>query len=458
MGLSQTDEIQAAVLGALLLEPEKLTGEIMRRVEPEDFLSSSFRNLFTAARQLFLENRPIDPVVLLARAGKEYEQTIREALILTPTAANWEAYVGLLKEQSALERLRSLAREAAGATTAVEARELLAGAELLILGRPERRVVSYEQGLHDFLDRQTNGEKPDYLKWGFRQLDEMLTVEAGDFIILGAESSVGKTAFAVQLAYLMALGGKRVGVFSLETKDTKLYDRLTANTANIELRQIKARNLTQVELAAVVSEGEAHSTAPLYIIPASGADTDEIRAISLAYRFDVIFVDYVQILEPAAGRRSERWEKVTNVSMELHGLAQSLGITVIALSQMTPPAAGKGGQRQQPASKNDLRESRQLIHDADVILLLSLTEPDKPYSARRLLIAKNKDGPLGDLYLEFDADHMRFTVAPPSKAEQYRRIIAAAIKAKKERRTMESTGAQVSLEEMTEAETGPLPF
>lgn len=273
-----------------------------------------------------------------------------------------------------------------------------------MLDRPGIKTQQIGELLADFLRRMEDKTPPNYLRWGIRQLDEVLTAEPGDFIVLGADSSVGKTALAVQLAWNMASRGRRVGFFSLETSARKLADRVVAQRARVELSKIKHKELTEHDFGDVAAVGGATSRMCFGITEAAGFGVADLRAVTLANRYDVIFIDYVQLLR-AEGR--ERWEIVTRISMELHTMAQQLGVAVIALSQLTPPDKTKGARR--APSRDDLRESRQLKQDADVILLMSLDDPEENDGLRWLAVAKNKDGPLGRICLKFDAAHMEFT-------------------------------------------------
>ena len=273
-----------------------------------------------------------------------------------------------------------------------------------MLDRPGIKTQQIGELLADFLRRMEDKTPPNYLRWGIRQLDEVLTAEPGDFIVLGADSSVGKTALAVQLAWNMAARGRRVGFFSLETSARKLADRVVAQRARVELSKIKHKELTEHDLGDVAAVGGATGRMCFGITEAAGFGVPELRAVTLANRYDVIFIDYVQLLK-AEGR--ERWEIVTKISMALHTMAQQLGVAVIALSQLTPPDKTKGARR--APSRDDLRESRQLKQDADVILLMSLDDPEENDGLRWLAVAKNKDGPLGRICLKFDAAHMEFT-------------------------------------------------
>ena len=406
-------EAQRAVVGSLLIDPEHTLGLVMDRLRPEQF-RDEWRTLFAAVRSQWLDQRPVDPVTVIQAAGEGYGKLVREAMELTPTAANVAAYADVVRDEDALDRLRGVGMALAGAADVPDARKILEAAGPLIADRPGIRVWSAQELLQDFYQRMGEERKPDYLPWGIRALDEQLTAEPGDFIILGADSSVGKTALAVQVAWHMAARGRRVGFFSLETSARKLADRLVAQRARVAMEDIKKRTMAVKDFQEVAALGDAAAKVPFAVIPCAGASVEDLRALTVANRFEVIFVDYVQLLQ-APGR--ERWEIVTNISMQLHTLAQSLGVAVVALSQIT--AQSKSGKR--APDKDDLRESKQLKQDADLILLMSLEDPDDNESLRWLKVVKNKDGPLLSVCLKLDAAHMDFTATDSRAIGEWRR-------------------------------------
>ena len=392
---------QTTLIGSALISPQ-IVGEMVQEVRAEDFDVPELRTLYSALRTLFLSGRPVDPVVLLAETGEAYKDTVRAAMNLTPTAANWRAYAKVLRESAALRRMQEIGAQLAEAVDLADARRILASAEPLMLDRPGIKTQQIGELLADFLRRMEDKTPPNYLEWGIRQMDEKLTAEPGDFIVLGADSSVGKTALAVQLAWNMAARGRRVGFFSLETSARKLADRIVSQRAKVELARIKHKHMSVQDYRGVADVGRASNRICFDVTEAAGFGVADLRAVTLANRYDVIFIDYVQLLS-AEGR--ERWEIVTKISMELHTMAQQLGVAVVALSQVTPPDKRSGGKA---PSKDDLRESRQLKQDADIILLMSLEDRENNLSARWLAIAKNKDGPLGKIRLDFDPDHILF--------------------------------------------------
>lgn len=444
-------DAQASIIGSLLIDPEQVAGRVFRAVSPDDFSDAALRNLFRAAKDLYLADRPIDPVTVLDRAGQGYTELVKSAMAATPTVANIDAYLAILRDSSRLRRLQGLAEKMLDAVSWDEGRQLLARAGDLLTDRPGRRAATYTELVSDYLDRQSDKTPPRYLDWGIEQLNRQLTVSPGRFVILGADSSVGKTALALQLALHMARTLK-VGFFSYETSREDAADRLLANAADVNLPRTKYKALTAADYTRVTAEGERSAGVQFTIVETAGYTVDELRSEVMAKRYDVVFIDYVQLVP---SRASDRWQVVTEVSMALHTMAQQLGVTVIALSQVTPPEVNSETGSRRALRKGNLRESRQLINDADVILMMDLENPNEPQGLRTLAIDKNKDGPLGKLCLKFDPEHMRFTYSPPPKSETYKAIDKAVAEAKREhRKKMEN---QVELTELPDS-SEPLPF
>ena len=394
------ESAQMSVIGALLIDPERCIGDVMQAVAPDDF-TGELRTVFEAIRSVWAAGKRVDTVVALEALGDGYRDLLRRCMQETPTVANVMTHCEVVRGQSALQALRGIGLRLTGATDAAEAREILSEAQTLMAERQGLRGRPVSQLLADFLSWVSSPAPAEYLPWGIRQLDETVTAERGDFIVLGADSSVGKTALAVQLAWAQASKGRRVGFFSLETSGLKLTRRLVAQRARIPMSAIKDKSLSEEQIKDVISLGSASNRVPLIIYDAAGVSVDELRAAVTADRLEVIYIDYVQLLN-APGR--ERWEIVTAISMALHTMAQQLGVAVVGLSQIT---AGDKKTKASPG-KDDLRESKQLKQDADLILMMSLADPEDNTSLRWLKIEKNKDGPLGSVCLRFDPEHMDF--------------------------------------------------
>ena len=402
MDLTAWKRAQESVIGALLIDPDYSAGLIFQSAKASHFGETELRHVFEAARELWNENRQLDAVTILDRAGSEYEQLLRDCMINTPTARNLPAWLEICQDSARLTAMQAEALAIVNADRADDAAAAWERMGTMLQDADQGEDLSLGELIGDYCDRMQDKRPVRYLNWGIESLDRDLYVSGGQFGVIAADSSVGKTALALQFAYHMAADGHRVGFFSLETPKENLEDRLLAQyqVAGIPLPITKRKKLTDDDLRAAGEAGMRSDQIYLRILR-NYETLERIRAKTIQRRFDVIFIDYVQLID-APGR--ERWDIVTNISMGLHRMAQQLGITVIGLSQITPAVKG-----QKAPTKDDLRESRQLKQDADFILLLYPdTEEGVPPTARVLEIAKNKDGRCARLRMDFEPEHMTF--------------------------------------------------
>jgi len=398
-------EAQVGVLGSILLEPE-LVGQVLAQVRPEDFTGPVYRAIYQTISRLFLAGRPVDAVLVREETSGmgDLGETLYQIMMLTPTAANVWEYVSALKEQAALAALREIGQKLETAPALELARELVDQANGVFSARPGTERLSARQLVEDFMDRHGEGRHPDYLTWSLPKLDDRMYIERGDFVLLGGYASAGKTALALRFAWHMAKT-LRVGFYSLETKPSKLGDRSVSAIAGIDMGAIKRSALTEGDWTRLSNHAEAMASCSLDLIPAGGMTVQDIQADALAHRYEVVYLDYVQIVE--GPKTTNRTEIVTAVSIELHQLAQTHGIAVVALSQLSRAKPSGGGGELAP-TMSSLRESGQLEQDADAVLLLYREEPDKPDSRRVLYMAKNKEGEIGKFYLDFDGRTQTF--------------------------------------------------
>lgn len=435
--------LQYAILHSMLNDPE-CVGEVMTRLTAEDFDQLATRGLFEAVSRLHLSGAPIDAVTVLREAGDAYLPALEEAA--QHPAGDAVYYCGILREKMQLQRLRNLAQELEAAETMEAAEKAVDQINALTTLRQKAEVVTAHDAAADFIRRMGSKQKPEYLSLGMRELDRMLYLELGDFILLGGYSSAGKTMLSLQFA--LALAEKyRVGYFTLETSPRKLTDRLIAHMAQVPLSAIKECRLEGEDARRASGAARRLDKLPLDLIPASGMTVRDIQAVTLNRRYQVIFVDYLQIIS-AQGK--SRYEQVTNISMGLHTLAQAHRIAVFALAQLSRPEKVSG--KPQPPSLASFRESGQLEQDADAALLLWPEDPNDNRSDRVLKIAKNKDGERGRLMLAFSGALQTFTTVQQdgkAVAAHY----AAVGRMAKQRRTPEPSGFR----EMPN-DTTPLPF
>lgn len=400
MRLTSQDWLQAqnSVLGAALLD-EKIAVRVLTETEERDY-SGPCLTVFNAMRKLFLLGRPLDPVSIRAELGNDYNSFLSQLMELSPTAANVDYHIQLCREQSRVLSVRDLAQQLAEADTKDAVQQLLEKANSLMVTRQALKPVTMADGLKNFMDRP--GKKIKFLNWPFPGFNDFLRIKPGKFVIFGAEPSVGKTAFSLQCAWHWARDYK-VGFFSLETDPETLFDRLIAHVAKVPMPTIQENRLTEEEWARVCQATQDITSRKLELIPAAGLNVADIRAKIIEGGYQIVVIDYLQLI-PAAG--SSRYEKVTSISIDLHTMAQSLGVTVVALSQLS-----RSDDDHTPKN-SDLRESGQLEQDADVIVMLKLEKQSEPAGPRKAFVTKNKEGELFMSVLAFDGKHQTFSKAP----------------------------------------------
>jgi len=394
---------QSSVLGSMLIDPGTV-GDVVTALRPEDFTEETGREIFLAIRELYLSDGKIDPVTVLHELGTptpERRKYLLALMDITPTAANLREWVGIVREQSRLREIQGIGlRLATEGTTMEQARELAARLDLLMADRPGVECLSMEQGLANFYDELER--TPRYLPWNIDFLDDALTAEGGDYIVLGGYPSDGKTALALSMAYRQARD-LRVGFFSLETKPSKLFNRVFSAAAQVSGTRIKRRRLTEEDCELLERRAEELRGRKLYMIRSSSMAVEDIASYTRAKRFDVIYIDYLTLVR-APGRTE--FEQATCISKALHRLAQDTGVTVVALSQLSRPENGKV----KPPTLASLRSSGQIEQDADIVLFIYREEPGDLRSRRVLAIAKNKEGVTGRVPLLFNGETQTFRV------------------------------------------------
>jgi len=435
MGLNTANllEAQTSVLGSILLEPS-IIGSVLAKVKSEDFTDRPRKHLFETVRTLFSAGKPVDAVTVAHAAGEAYKDLILDIMSATPTAANWEAYAAIQREQALLWRLQSIGNKLSVSANVPDAQKIISEANGLFCQRPGVKKVNFDQGLVDFIERQK--EKPKYLKWGYSMLDNTVYAERGDFIIIGGRPSAGKTLLGLGFALYMASYCK-VGVFSLETSDAKIYDRIISQAASINFEHIKKRELSSYDWDLLNNSSKRMLSRDLTVIPSSGMSVHDIQSIALQDRYDVIFIDYIQLIKRSSGDGTSA-DKVAEISRSLHSFAQSSGTTVIGLAQLSRPERD-GGAVKAPTMAS-LKESGQLEQDADVIMLLYETIPGKTNSERALKLAKNKEGETGYVVdLRLRGEYQQFYITENTREEP------PAWKARAARRTQLSQDEQMRI-------------
>ena len=432
-------QAQHSVLGAALID-EKAAVRILSETEERDY-NGPCRTVFNAMRTLFLQGKPLDPVSVGAALGPDYRSFLVQLMEISPTSANVDYHIQLCREQSRVLAIRDLAQQLAQADTKDSVQRLLEQANGMMVSRQALKPVTMADALKSFMDRP--GKKMQYLSWPFPGFNDYLRVKPGRFVIFGAEPSVGKTAFSLQCAWHWAKEYK-VGFFSLETDPDTLFDRLIAHVAQVSMRTIQENRLSDEEWTRVCQATQDITSRKLELIPAAGMNTADIRAKILEGGYQLVVIDYLQLLS-ASG--PSRYEKVTSISIDLHTMAQSLGVTVVALSQLS-----RSDDDHTPRN-SDLRESGQLEQDGDVIIMLKLEKQSEPSGPRKIFVTKNKEGELFMSVLSFDGKHQTF-----AKVQRTGETISKFVNDGKKARRQNKQAAQDSGQLTLLPDSTPVPF
>lgn len=402
---TDTSLSQASVIGCMLID-DRCIPSILSQVREDDF-SETYRSIFRAIDRLDGEGISVDPVTVLHELGDlpEYRQILRECMEITPSAANADHYARVLRQQNRLRQIREIGVRLTGMTDLAEIRGLLEQAAELAVDTRVSRVFTMNDVLKEFAEIHSGHAK--YLSWPIKELTDELGTEAGDFVIVGGRPSTGKTALTIQCAYHWAKTMK-VGYFSLETNRKKVTDRLVSHAARINKTRIRRNQLTEEDwdVFALKSSNQI-SRAKLELIEAAGMTVADIQAYTVMRGYDIIIVDYLQLITEQA--RSP-YEAATAISKKLHVMAQNKQVTVVALSQLS--RMDKANPRY--ATMADLRESGQIEQDADIILMLNPKNPKEPVQGqnRLLRVEKNKEGECSQIELEFEGHFQTFKKAP----------------------------------------------
>ncbi|HET9947007.1 MAG TPA: replicative DNA helicase [Patescibacteria group bacterium] len=421
------NEAEQSVLGAILIDKDaiNLASEILRA---EDFYNNSHQRIFEAMLALYEQRNPIDIVTLTSEIKKNKSYKDIESSYLTelvnavPTAANVEHYARLIKDASTK---RSLIQIGSEITTLCfeedkEVKEILDKAESSVFsisnGTVVRGFLPIRQALAGSFDRidelHKSGAGLRGVKSGFVDLDAMLSgMQASNLLILAARPGTGKTAMAMNIAQHVAVNDKTpIGIFSLEMSQEELVDRLLVAQADVDAWRLKTGKLSEDDFTKLSEAMGQLADAPIFIDDTPGITLSEMRTkarrLHLEHKLGLIIVDYLQLVNP--GKKLEsRVQEVSVVSQALKNLARELKVPVIALSQLSRAVEHRGERRPQLA---DLRESGAIEQDADVVLFLYKADDEVGGTTIpvKMLIAKHRNGPVGEIDLLFRGDRIKF--------------------------------------------------
>jgi replicative DNA helicase len=344
-----------------------------------------------------------------------------------PSVANITAYADIVRERSVMRRLIDAAHDIADAAFNPAERssaELLDAAEAKVFAIAEtgfhraEPMKSSQIMAKAFEHLSVLQQSPNHitgLSTGFTKLDEMTSGwQAGDLIIIAARPSMGKTAFAMNLAEEVVMKQKKPAlVFSMEMSAEQLALRLISSLGRIDQHKVRTARLSQEEWGRVGSTVSLFSQAPLYLDDTPGLSPGEVRArarrlMRQAGGLGVIIIDYLQLMQ-VPGFNENRTQEVSQISRSLKSLARELKVPVIALSQLNRSLEQRADRR---PVMSDLRESGSIEQDADVIAFIYRDEVYNENSTEKgraeIIISKQRNGPIGKIHLSFLGQYTRF--------------------------------------------------
>ena len=428
-GLPNNIEAEANVLAAMMLSPEVVEDALVELV-PDDFYRPSHKTIFTAMHEMYDRNIPIDSISLIDHLNSmdKLEAVGGEAYVIdlmgnTMALASWQHHAEIVRRDSML-------REIIGATNQINAlaydaptdtKEVIERAESMLLSVTEREVRSSYKTLSDFMveayneAQEVSQNQGDVhgAPTGYPSLDRMLMgLREGQLIVLGARPAVGKTSFALNLALNAANAGYTVGFFSLEMSGKEIAQRFICAQAMVSMTNFRTGRISPQDWANINEATAELSKLDILIDDTPGTTVTEIRAKARRMLHNkekaVIVLDYLQLVNPPAGKNynGNRAVEVSEMSRGLKIMAKEIEVPVIMLSQLNRSLEGRTGKRPQ---MSDLRESGSIEQDADIVLLLDRStneaeaeREDRPdFGVTRVIVAKNRSGPIGDVDLMF---------------------------------------------------------
>ena len=419
------EEAEQSVLGAILINKDSI-GLISETIVSGDFYNEINAKIFDAMMALYEEGKPIDILTLTKKLKKQKADKVElsyvtDLLNAVPTAANIEHYAEIIKDDSTKRSLISLGSQIVemGFMEDKEAEELLDKTEASVFaitqGHAVKGFVPLKDSLAESFDRidelHKSGAGLRGVKTGFSDLDNILSgMQASNLLILAARPGQGKTALVVNMAqHIGVIEKKPVGIFSLEMSQEELVDRLLVGQADVDAWRLKTGRLSETDFSKLSEAMGMLADAPIFIDDTPGISVSQIRTkarrLQMEHNMSIIIVDYLQLVDP--GRHYDnRVQEVSIVSQSLKNLSRELKIPVLAVSQLSRAVEHRGEKKPQLA---DLRESGAIEQDADVVMFLY--RPDAEISnvmQTKLLIAKHRNGPMGEIDLLFRGDRIRF--------------------------------------------------
>ena len=421
----QNLEAEQSILGSVLLENSAINS-VLEVMSKDDFYSEAHRKIFNVMVELSEKNEPVD-IITLSNALKDRNTLdsiggtayLASLVDNVPSAANVTNYAKIAKEKAILRGLIASATEIINSCyeTGSDVDQVLDQAENRIFEIAENKVRPSFHPIREIVkdsfrsieDLYARKELITGVPTGFEKIDDLTSgLQQSDLIIIAGRPSMGKTAFALNIAQFAALESQTpVAVFSLEMSKEQLVFRLLASEAKVDSQRLRKGFLGETDWPKLTAAAGRLSEAPLFIDDTPAITVLEMKAKSRRLKADaglgLIVVDYIQLMR-GGNYRESREQEISEISRSLKALAKELKVPVIALSQLNRKVEDRTNRRPQMA---DLRESGAIEQDADVIAFIyrdevyNKSEDNPEKGIAEIIIGKQRNGPTGTVKLAF---------------------------------------------------------
>lgn len=438
-GLTPPNSVEAerSVLGAMLQDSNAVL-QAAENLTAEDFYQPQHREIFDCMKQIFRENSgAVDVVTVEAELrrrgtleGVGGTAALMDLSYYVPSTANVKAYIALVLEKSTLRRLIKAAQEIMQNSYSQQnpVAETLAHAEKSIFDIVMQRsggdsLVPVKDVLYDtyaIIEEQAkNKGGVSGVPTGFTVLDQMLTgLHGGEFILIGARPSMGKTSLAMNMASYAALtAGKKTAVFSLEMPSEQIVMRMLCSDAKVDMQKVRQGTLAADDWMRLAKTLGPMSNAPMYIDDTAGITPSQLRSrcrrLMMDKGLELIIIDYLGLMR-VDGKVESRQLEVAEISRQLKAIAKELNVPLIACAQLSRAAATRENKR---PVLSDLRDSGSIEQDADVVMFIhreGYYDPEaEDKNIGEIIVAKQRNGPLGTVKVAWLPEYTTYTNLAP---------------------------------------------
>jgi replicative DNA helicase len=437
-------EAEQGVLGCILISPNDCMGECIEKLKASDevFYDLRHQTIFKTLAEMYDSRHAIDVITLQQRlkdaqlleqvGGIAYLSLLPDTV---PSAANLTYYLDIVREKYLLRKMIHVCTDVVGRVYDYEGEvdALMDEVERDILRISEARVQTQSTTIKDLVKKAISTIEDFHqrqgmltgIPTGFNDLDKMTSgLHGGEMVVIAARPSMGKTSLAMNIAEHVAIEAKLpVGVFSLEMTSESLVLRMLCSRSRVNLRNVREGFLAERDFPKLTGAAGKLAGSPLFIDDSSGLSILQLRAkarrMHQQYHIKLFVIDYLQLLHSTARRAENRQQEIADISSGIKALAKELNVPIIVLSQLNRELEREKNRKPR---MSDLRESGAIEQDADLVGLLYKPNADDEESAGgsavaeeavsvNLLIAKQRNGPTGDVSLMFLKSYTRFESA-----------------------------------------------